>query len=206
MRNEDAGCLISTETWSGLAVADAHFGPESSHLLIERLHKIWGNITPTDLDHLGQMIEFLRQGDPATTESETTFLTAVYDRQTKTGFGISFGDSTFAIAGPGRSARPINELDDRFVNTIELRSLRHGSAFEFSAEPGQLLLAFTDGIDGCHYRNPETSVQTHDIDRIAAEAHYDPLATVTNLTQLALDGVRGFPGGQDNIVALAVEA
>ena len=204
--NEDAGCLISSQDWVGMAVADAHYGPESSHLIIERLHNMWGKIRPTDLNHLAQMVEFLRQGEPAVTESETTLLAVAYDRASRTGFGISFGDSTFAIAGPHRPAEPINPLDHRFVSTVHRESLRHGAAFKFQAGPGELLLAFTDGIDGCHYRNPETSVRTSDIDRIAKEAGYEPHSTVRTLTELALAGVRGNPGGEDNIVALAALA
>ena len=204
--NEDAGCLLSGADWTGMAVSDAHYGPESSHMLIERLHTMWGKIRPTDPEHLGQMVEFLRQGEPATTESEATFLAVVYDRPTRTGFGISFGDSTFAITGPGRSAAPINPHDNRFVSTAHRESLRHGSAFAFQAEPGDLLLAFSDGIDGCHYRNPATSVLATDIDEVAQACAYQPHDTVRRLTELALDGVRGNPGGQDNIVALAATA
>ena len=204
--NEDAGCVTSHLEWTGLAVADAHYGPEASHMFVERLHNIWRKIRPTDLDHLAQMIEFLRQGDAAITESETTLLVVIYERTSRTGFGISFGDSTFAIAGPNRSATAINARDDRFVSARRRSSLRHGSAFKFDAAPGELLLAFTDGVDGCHYRNPATSVQVSDIDRIAKRADYDPHKTVRTLTEVALAGVRGNPGGEDNIVALAAKA
>jgi len=197
--NEDAVCLISTPEWVGLAVADAHFGPEASHMLISRLHNIWAKVRPTDLDHLMQMIEFLRHGEPPLTESESTLMISVYDRTIRQGFGVSFGDSTFTIVGEGRTAAPLNPLDDRFVSAHR-GSLRHGAPFTFAAEPGQLLLAFTDGIDGCHYRNPDTSVLPSDIGGVAARSGYDPLATADGLTRLALQGVRGYPGGQDNIV------
>ena len=204
--NEDVGCITSYLEWTGLAVADAHYGPESSHMLIERLHTVWANVRPTGVDHLAQMIESLGHGDPAVTESETTFIAAVYDRPTRTGFGISFGDSTFAIAGPNRSAVPVNSHDHRFVNTIRPESLRNGSAFKFRAGPGDLLVMFTDGIDGCHYRHPKTSIQPTDIDQVMSNADYDPHRCVKNLAQLGLDGVRGNPGGQDNIVVLAATA
>lgn len=204
--NEDALCVISTPEWAGLAVADAHYGPESSHMLISRLHTVWAKVRPTSLDHLAQMIDFLRQGDPAITESETTLLIAVYDRETHEGFGISFGDSSFVIVGPSRRAVPVNTLDGRFVSTADRGSLRHGSPFTFAAAPGELLLAFTDGVDGCHYRNPATSVQPADIEQVAARANNDPLETVTQLSQLALSGVRGNPGGQDNIAVTAATA
>jgi hypothetical protein len=204
--NEDGLCVIAAPDWIGMAVADAHYGPESSHMLLERLHAIWAKVRPTDIDHLGQMIEFLRQGDPAQTESETTFLAAIYDRSSRKGFGISFGDSTFAITGRNRVPVALNEHDSRFVNAGRRGSLRHGSPFEFEAKSGDLLLAFTDGVDGCHYRRPETSVQPEHIHDIAVGTSMDPLETVNEVVTLALKGVDGSPGGQDNIAMIAALA
>ena len=204
--NEDALCVISTPEWVGLAVADAHYGPESSHMLISRLHTIWAKIRPTSLEHLAQMVEFLRQGDPARTDSETTLLVAAFDRETRAGFGLSFGDSTFTVVGPHRLPEPVNDHDIRFVSAGRRGSLRHGNPFTFIAEPGELLLAYTDGIDGCHYRRPETSVLPSHIHRIAVDTKFDPLAVVSQTVTLALSGVDGHPGGQDNIVMIAADA
>ena len=204
--NEDAMCLIAAPDWIGMAVADAHYGPEASHMLIERLHAIWSTIRPENHEHLQEMIEHLRQGDPARTDSETTLLVAAYDRQSRTGFGISFGDSTFALAGPDREPLPINSHDTRFVTAASRGSLRHGNPFAFEATEGELLLAFTDGIDGCHYRQAKTSVQPHHIQQIAADAMFDPLQVVHETVALALRGVEGNPGGQDNVVIAAARA
>lgn len=204
VKNEDAMCLIDAGRWIGLAVADAHYGPESSHMLIGRLHDIWAKVPPTGPEHLEQMVEFLRAGDPARTESETTLLVAAFDREKETGFGVSFGDSTFAVLSPDRMPTPINRHDHRFVTAAIPQSLRRGDVFIFKAEVGDVLLAFTDGIDGCHYRQPETSVRPEHISAIAARVGYDPLPLVTEVTELALRGVDGHPGGQDNIVIGAV--
>lgn len=198
--NEDTLCVIDAGSWIGMAVADAHYGPESSHMLVSRLHDIWVKVRPTDIQHLEQMVEFLRTGEPASTESETTLLVAVFDRTQGKGFGVSFGDSTFAVLSPTRSPEPINEHDHRFVSAAVPHSLRRGNLFSFDASPGDVLLAFTDGIDGCHYREPETSVQPHHISEIGKSVAYDPLAIVNDVTTLALRGVDGNPGGQDNIV------
>ena len=204
--NEDALCIIEGGTWAGYAVADAHYGPESSHMLISRLDKIWAKVQPNDLNHLGQMLDFLRQGDPARTDSETTLLVAVYDRVKRTGFGFSFGDSSFVVAGPGRTAQAVNEKDSRYVTTRVSSSMRGGNPFQFSAEEGDVLLAFTDGIDECHYRNPQTSVQPHHIADIAEAANGDSQQVVTELSTLALAGVDGNPGGQDNIAVICAQA
>lgn len=204
--NEDAMCLIAAPDWIGMAVADAHYGPESSHMLIERLHKIWAKIRPSDPTHMAEMVEFLRQGDPARTESETTLLLVSYDRHSRQGFGLNFGDSTFAIAGPDRPHRRINPQDHRFVATNQSGSLRHGTEFFFSAIPGDLLMIYTDGINECHYRNPQTSMQDHHIHEAVQSADFEPLRAVNQVAQMALAGVDGYPGGQDNIVLGAARA
>jgi hypothetical protein len=202
--NEDTLCVIDAGDWVGVAVADAHYGPESSHMLVSRLHDIWAKVRPTDLQHLEQMVEFLRTGDPARTESETTLLVSVFDREAGNGFGVSFGDSTFSVVGPGRVPTPINHHDHRFVSGAIPQSFRNGSLFRFEASPGEVLLAFTDGIDGCHYREPATSVRPQHITTIAQSVAYDPLDLITQVTGLALRGVEGNPGGQDNIAIAAI--
>jgi len=204
--NEDALCVMEAGNWAAYAVADAHYGPESSHMLVSRLHQIWGKVRPTDVDHLSQMLEFLRQGDPASTDSETTLLAVVYDREERTGFGISFGDSSFVLAGQGQQARALNRRDNRYVTARSRSSLRHGSPFEFETSPGDVMMAFTDGIDECHYRSAATSVQPHHILDIADRNAGDPLAIVNQLAALALAGVDGHPGGEDNIALIAALA
>ncbi len=202
--NEDTLCVIDAGSWVGMAVADAHYGPESSHMLVSRLHDIWVKVPPTDAQHLEQMIEFLRAGDPASTESETTLLVTVFNRNEGTGFGVSFGDSTFTVLAPGRVPNPLNRHNHRFVSAAVPQSLRRGDVFRFAASPGDVLLTFTDGIDGCHYREPLTSVRPEHISTIGQSVAFDPLNVITEVTNLALRGVDGNPGGQDNIAIAAV--
>lgn len=201
--NEDALCVIETTAWSGLAVADAHFGSESSHLLIERLHNTWATVRPRDSDHLAEMVDSLRIGDRVTTESETTLLIVVFDRQTRTGFGLSFGDSSFAIVGSTTDPVAINPRNRTYLHPARRRGFLQGEHFAFEAAPGDVLLAYTDGIDECHYGSPNTSLQPHHMAAIAHEADYVPLAIATAATDAALRGVDGHPGGQDNIAIIA---
>lgn len=206
VKNEDALCVMEAGVWSAYAVADAHYGPESSHMLMRRLYDLWSKVRPKNLEHLGEMLEFLRTGEPATTESETTLLVVVYDRLERTGFGLSFGDSSFVIAGPGTSAVPLNGRDNRYVTARSRSSLRHGLPFEFTASEGDMLLTYTDGIDECHYRSAETSVQPHHLLDITNRSGGDPQKVVSELTTLALRGVDGNPGGEDNIALIAARA
>jgi hypothetical protein len=204
--NEDALSVVDSDEWACFAVADAHYGPESSHMLVERLHRIWSRIRPTDVDHMVQMFEFLRNGEPPLTESETTLLAVTYDRAAHTGFGLSIGDSSFVVVGPNTQPFAQNQRDMRFAHPGDRASLSRPRAFSFSAQPGDLLLTFTDGIDECHYRSPDTSVQPAHIAEIAKRADYEPMAVVTELSKLALTGVAGNPGGQDNIALIASRA
>ncbi len=204
--NEDTLCMIAAPDWIGMAVADAHYGEESSHMLLGRLHDIWAKVKPRDPAHLQEMMEFLRQGEPARTESETTLLVSIYDRDARTGFGINYGDSSFAIGGPSRVPVHLNQREHKFVSAADPGSFREGTHFSFSAEPGEMLLAYTDGIDGCHYGFSETSIQPEHIHQIMTESSFDPLDTINAILSLALTGVDGNPGGQDNIAVAAAIA
>ena len=206
VKNEDGLCVLDGDDWSGYAVADAHYGPESSHLLLSRLHHMWASDLPGDFDELAAMIADLRHGAPAETGSETTLLVVVYQRTAKRGFGISFGDSSFTILGPGRSGDPINVHDQRYVRSADEATMRNGAPFTFEAKPGELLLLHTDGVDECHYRQPATSVRPSQMLAAAETAGHDPLRTVEGIARLALGGVAGNPGGQDNIAAITAAA
>lgn len=204
--NEDALCLVEADGRAAFAVADAHYGPESSHSLVERFHDglVISGIpsNPAELSHL---LDSLQEGRHPQTESEATFLTVIYDRVKHTGFGISFGDSSLVIVGPQAPTDPINRRNGRFVSTSPDQLPLEGAAFRYSTKPGDMLLAYTDGIDECHYRSPQTSVNRHDIEAIVAN-HQSPIDVVTELATLAMGGVRGNPGGQDNIALIGLLA
>ena len=110
---------------------------------------------------------------------------------------------TFVIVGPDRTPLPVNERDFRYVSTADRGSLRNGLPFWFETQPGELMLAFTDGVNECHYRQPATSVSFDDIADTAAYHSYEPLPSVEAIAQLALEGVRGNPGGEDNLAIIA---
>lgn len=204
--NEDALSVVDSDEWACFAVADAHYGPEASHLLVERLHRIWSRIRPTDIKHMAQMFDFLRNGEPPLTDSETTLLAVTYDRVSHAGFGLSIGDSSFVVVGPDAQPFAQNQRDMRFAHPGDRASLARPRSFSFSAQPGDLLLTFTDGIDECHYRSPDTSVQPAHIADIAERADYEPMTVARELSKLALTGVSGNPGGQDNIALIASRA
>ena len=198
--NEDAVLARDEGPRTLLAVADAHHGIDSSHDLIESLATI---PMPTDFAALTHALMDI-EPVPRKGQSSSTLLVAVVDREQGEGYGLSFGDSSLVRLGP-QGAHVVNVRRAQFVH---LRThggldpdLAHG--FRFFLEPGELVLAFTDGINECHYRSPETSIRAVHLEELFAEHGAHPGAFAPALAQLALDGVDGHPGGQDNL-ALAV--
>lgn len=202
VRNEDALCVHDAGGWVAFAVADAHFGPDASHFLVEQLHRAWLRERPTEGDHLLELVASPLEEYESETRSESTLVAVVFDRVTGRGFGVSFGDSSFMVLGPGRDPEVINERNGVYVRPSDF--VPPAARFEFDADPSDLLLAFTDGVDECHYRSPATSVRPDRIAAIARAGRYVPLWTAQAIAAAALRGVDGHPGGQDNIAIVAV--
>ncbi len=198
--NEDALCVVTDGGRTGIAVADAHFGPESSHRLIERLHERWAQGLPASSDELLLLLAAI--GQPARTGSETALLVAVHDSDRGAGFGWSIGDASLVIVGGSHDATPENPRNHRYVSASGDDA--EPVAFSFQTQPGDMVLAFTDGVDECHYRHRETSLRPHHIAQIVEASGGEPRRAAAEITQRALDGVDGHPGGQDNIAIVAV--
>jgi serine/threonine protein phosphatase PrpC len=206
--NEDGLLAVEQGDRSLLAVADAHFGREASHDLLRELAEKIPPI-PASPDELAELVRGLARSDPAPDyASETTLLIAVYDRAARTGFGLSFGDSTFAIVGEAGHRKPIDRPAAFYASPARPGSLNPDVAdtFSFTGSPGDLLLAYTDGIDECHYGKPETSVTPQIMTELWRETGNEPEVYVRRLVELALSGVGRHPGGQDNLAVVAALA
>jgi hypothetical protein len=200
--NEDAAFAIDQGDRTMIGVADAHHGVSASHDLIEA---IAARPIPGSFEELERGLATLEPTGRAG-ESSSTLVVAVLDRAIGQGFGISFGDSTLARVG----ASGTFIVNVRRATYVHLRqpggldpSFAHG--FHFFVQPGELLAAFTDGINECHYRSPDTSVGLAEIRNTYDQTGPRPEPFARALCRLALDGVSGHPGGQDNI-ALVVTA
>ena len=132
-------------------------------------------------------------------------LAAVVDRVDGACFGLSYGDSSIvtvdhdgarrrSVPGPGF-------VDPRDPATLDPSRAR---PFRFETGDAQLVLAFTDGIDQCHYRSPATSIGPGHIHRLFVRTGPKPRAFAAALADLALAGVDGHPGGQDNLALTVV--
>jgi hypothetical protein len=201
--NEDALLAIDRGEKTLLAVADAHFGWHASHdLLLGIAEAATIPAGPQDLEEMIAGLEPRSDRDG----SSSTLVVGIHDRKAQQGFGVSYGDSTLAVVGP-KGASTLSLRGAHYVDPHDSDSLApwEGYAFRFFTQPGHLILVFTDGINECHYGSPPTSVTPEHWARLFSDVGPDPEAYARKLMGMALAGVGGNPGGQDN-VALIVSA
>ncbi|MFN3202943.1 MAG: SpoIIE family protein phosphatase [Bradymonadia bacterium] len=203
--NEDALLGYDDGTRIVMAVSDAHFGPFASHALIERLPAALEGVT--EAEGLMQAVAAThREDDDPQEESEATLLVVIFDRATGRGFGVSFGDSSAVAVGP-EGGRRLNGKLNTFISPAWPGTLgaHNAETFEFECTGGELLMVFTDGIDECHYRQPETSVSLDDIVDLYRQNGTQPRIYTRRLAMRALNGVGDHPGGQDNIALVVAQ-
>lgn len=201
--NEDALLVCDDGQRCLMAVADAHFGWQASHQLVTLLGERVKTGLPRAAPELTELIRGLRVARPSR-DSASTLLVAVFDQQRGEGFGLSVGDSTLLCVSR-RTQQRCSPVNRRYISMAHPASLeiRPQERFTFSAEPGDLLLAFTDGIDECNYRNPGKSIRLQHHRRLITETGPMPQAYGQALMSWALRGVEPHPGGQDNIALIA---
>lgn len=200
--NEDGLFALSRGTRGLLAVADAHFGHRASHDLLRAIAR-WEDEIPEDLQTLAAALEGLPPRDDEDA-SESTLLVAVHDRATGAGFGYSFGDSALAVVGPERAEILTSPEPFYVAQRAELLPrVQRAQRLEFRAEPGEVILVFTDGIHECHYTHPETSLGVRQLRRCFDVCGDDPRCLAERIARLAMRGVSGNPGGQDNLALVA---
>lgn len=205
--NEDALLVLEQGDRVLLAVADAHYGSFASHALLRQLDAVLRAVpgNPAALMRALQRVGVAAPDED--TGSETSLVVAVLRRELGAGFGFSYGDSTCTAVGGAQRGRAFNRKNALYVTPSERASLgsARASFFDFDVAPGGLLLAFTDGVDECHYRSARTSLGPATFVSLFEEVGPDAAAYAGALAAAALAGLPGHPGGQDNI-ALAVVA
>jgi hypothetical protein len=201
--NEDALCALVEDERVLLVVADSHFGVQASHQLVQVLGRA---SMPTSRGELWTLLDVAVGSPPAAfDQSATALLVAVLDRRRGHVVGLSLGDCTLAWVGPEGSGEALNARTHDYVCPgDELVSLRvRARMIDATVPPDGLLLAFTDGVDECHYRQPASSIRPAHLQALFERTGPAPARYAAELVQMALDGVEGQPGGQDN-VALVV--
>lgn len=195
--NEDGLVILREGSQWLFAVADGHLGHESSHALLDGLSEL--TRIPA---RLGPLSLALSSGDwLADTAGGTTLLIACLDEKTGSFFGLSFGDSSLVVMGPN-GPTVVNELNESYLRGGIPIEVERGRPFQGNLQPGETLLLYTDGINECCYRDPFRSIRLEHLSQLQTE-HPRPEGFSRALMDLALAGVDGNKGGQDNAVIIA---
>lgn len=215
--NED--CLVAADFGSIAfhAVADGHRGYRASHKLVEL---IAGRLDGADsIRTLVRTCGWLHGQEPQEEEdarrptgikdiSRTTATLCAIDRESGTVEGWSLGDSAVYHLSLTHGISRLNEPNTVYVTPFQTDPVDPGSLQHFRAavHPGDILLSCSDGVFECHYGSPETSISLDDLESLFFRFSGDVDAYVAAVSRDALRGVRGNPGGQDNIAVIATVA
>lgn len=196
--NEDGLVVLREEEVWLMAVADGHLGHQSSHALLDGLAQL-----PKLPHRLGPLSLLLSAASwIEETGGGTTLLVAVANQRTGEVFGLSFGDSSLVTLGPS-GAQVRNSPNQTYLRGGGPIEVETGVAFQFKLAPGELMLLFTDGVNECCYRDPYRSIRLQHLDELYKTYGTDAAQLTTKLMEIALAGVDGNPGGQDNVVVVA---
>lgn len=195
--NEDALVVASDGVTMLMAVADAHFGAEASHHFIEAI----AADHPTDLLAVRRCLEAALVVEPQTS-SETTLTVVIVDLTSGRGQGLSVGDSS-AVIIDAAGARRLFEGNAIYIQGGAPDAVRLAAEFEFTLAKDALLTVFTDGVDECNYRRPQTSIGMRHLHDLFDSTRGDPRQFARRLGAKALNGVDDNPGGEDNIALVA---
>lgn len=198
--NEDALLVRRDGDRYLLAVADGHFGLETSHCLLSRLCELPFPDDPEDLNATVHNLQFpvLQSG------AGSTLTVALADLNQGMIRGLYTGDSK-AVILDRETYHSLTEDNQRYVYFNRPLERDEWQTFVSPLKPDSLLLLFTDGINECHYRSPETSIRPGHLTALWQNVDGDVERFHELLMELALGGVGGHPGGQDNIALIALK-
>lgn len=139
--------------------------------------------------------------------SETTLVVAVVDRAAAEVWGVSVGDSSAIALGLETGARWLTQPTRTYATPSDPATLDAARLTTFHAPvaPGELVVVFSDGVNECEYGSPATSIGTRHFETLLVRAAGRAERFVEQLAALALAGVDGHPGGQDNVALAAAQ-
>ncbi len=204
--NEDGLFAADFGTSALHVIADGHRGHFASHETIERVASAVTG--PADLTApLRSLKWFAAPGpeqDPECASATTLSLCAI-DRERGEVEGWSTGDSAVFHLSAERGIQRLDAPDKQYVSPgrgvgPELAATKR---FRSLVRPGDVILSCSDGVFECHYGSPKTSLTSADLEALFIRFGADLDAFVEAISHDALMGVRGHPGGEDNIAIVA---
>ncbi|MDB4724814.1 SpoIIE family protein phosphatase [Planctomycetota bacterium] len=206
--NED--CVLAFDDGRRViqAVADGHHGHEASHLTVELLAAI-----VEESSTLLSPEEALEQLHPRWADAESkgedgsrcTLALLTIDRGEGIMEGVCLGDSGIFLGNMESGVRRVVPPNTFYTAPWDLGS--HGippsAYFRVPVKSGDWVVACSDGVHECRYETPEDSIGMEDLEALMIRAGRSPEVFVEAAVRLALAGVRGNSGGEDNIGVVA---
>ena len=211
--NEDAVLSAHDDERVLLAVADAHHGNEASHALLSALAELSADRTvprePEALEALvahaistarEQTLDELERGRRRSwPRSRCTLCIVVLDPASKRGYGLNYGDSRALRLSSDGDVDWLSVDNYDFMAPFEDDDDAQAEAFDFELVQGDLIAIFSDGVHECCYTRADLSIGEAELAQLRDEHGDDANGFVEALGLLALAGVDGNPGGEDNI-------
>lgn len=187
------------------AVADGHKGHNASHWLIRRVHRLVTGAKSVNepLRHFGWLA--IEETEADSDPSRTTASLCSIDRTRGIIEGWSVGDSAVFLLSVERGVTQLNQPQATYIFPLAGPDINASqvSRFEHDVRPGEVVLTCTDGVFECNYGSPATSITPAELEALFIRYSSNVDAFVEAVTRDALMGVRGNPGGQDNIAIVA---
>lgn len=198
--NEDACCALESGDATVLAVADAHFGRESSHVFITAIAAAPPACEASSFAELRRRLAALPPLENCQTAS--TLVVAVVDRVQGRVQALGFGDSRLCVLGPS-GARSLLAPDHDFVRPGEREPLLDGREPQsFPVARGELVVAYSDGL--CDAFGEGIGLAPDALAELAAAGGFDPRHFARAAAEAALaEPSPGAASGRDNL-AIAV--
>lgn len=197
--NEDSLLVLRQGTSWLLAVADGHFGTSTAEAMVEHLSRI--PRIPQRLGPLSLWLSSLQLPNSASMAG-ATLTVACFEETTRKVVGLSLGDSSIAtISEVGFEL--LNQPNENYIRPTSGVAIELACKFDFNLAPDAMLLLYSDGVNECCYRCPEYSIQGRHFQELYAK-NPSPADFSLGLARLALAGVDGQVGGQDNIAVVAL--
>lgn len=218
--NEDGVLALRGDNAVLLAVADAHHGASAATDCLRALESSTTAIPQSVRalrDHVASVVAAAMHVHSAFDAKPSACSLLVVVLVGARVFGVSIGDCSAVVLRTmprdGESVPRATRLAPKRETWIFAASsadeiCASAELFDCALEDVDVVLLFTDGVDECCYGRPDRSIQLADIAALFAETSRETQIRerVALLAALALDGIRGQPGGQDNIAIVACDA
>lgn len=137
--------------------------------------------------------------------SETTLTVAVLDRARREVVGVAVGDSSAVVIGLDAGVRWLTTPGRTYVDPSSPSSYAREviGSFRAPVAPGELVVVFSDGVNECKYGDPSASIGARHLEALWIRCAGRVERFVESLAALALSGVDGHPGGEDNVAIVA---